>query len=67
MSGVVFDRKGQSGNIFFILGKAQQVLRIEGRMQDAVQMGIRVHNCHSYEEALEIISEYVDLIDMTEG
>ena len=67
MMGVVFDRNGESGNIFAIMGKARQVMIIEGRKQDADHMITRVTHSGSYDEALEIIAEYVDLIDMTEA
>ena len=61
MGKVVFDRKGESGNIFWILAHAQQVLRWEGRLNDSIQMAVRVRNSHSYDEALEIVAEYVEL------
>lgn len=63
---VTFDRRGESGNIFWILASAQQVLRWQGRIPESVQMAIRVRNCHSYDEALEIISEYVELEEVND-
>ena len=63
---VKFDRNGESGNIFWILAHAQQVLRWQNRTPESVQMAIRVRNCHSYNEALEIISEYVELVEVDE-
>ena len=63
---VMFDRNGESGNIFRIMGNATIILKLEGRAMDAQQMTTRVTHSGSYEEALEIIAEYVDLIDVTE-
>lgn len=63
MASVVFNRNGESGNIFHIMGKASIVLKLEGRTMDAKQMVTRVTHSESYEEALEIISEYVDLVE----
>lgn len=65
--GVVFDRNGESGNIYAIMGNASIALKQEGRSMDAKQMFTRVIHSGSYDEALEIIAEYVDLIDMTEA
>ena len=51
---------GEDGNIFAILGRAQRLLRAEGMGEQAKEMFERVTACHSYEEALNIVSEYVD-------
>lgn len=63
---VKFCRTAPSGNIFWILASAQQVLRWQGRTPESVQMAIRVRNSKSYDEALEIISEYVELEEVEE-
>lgn len=63
MGVVVFNRKKRSGNIFYILGQAYTVLSQEGRQEDAKKMCDRVYNSDSYDLALEIISEYVDLME----
>lgn len=63
---VKFCRTAPSGNIFWILASAQQVLRWQGRVPESVQMAIRVRNSKSYDEALEIISEYVELDEVEE-
>ena len=66
MSKVYFDRNGESGNIFWIMGAASAVLEKEGRHSDAVAMCEKVQAQHSYEEALEVIAEFVDLIDVSD-
>ena len=63
MSVVRFDRRGESGNIFYIIATASLALRLECRDSDANQMRTRVMMSKSYDEALEIIAEYVDLVE----
>jgi hypothetical protein len=51
---------GQDGNIFGIVGRAANLLRQTGQSAQAKEMTGRVFDAHSYDEALRIISEYVD-------
>jgi len=53
---------GQDGNIFHLMGIAARVLRQNGMAAEAKEMQARIMGgaCHSYEEALSIISEYVE-------
>ena len=67
MDMVVFDRYGESGNIFWILGMAVPILNNNGRMADAQTMCNRVYNCDSYEDALKVIGEYVELLEVTDA
>ena len=50
---------GHEGNVFAILGSASQLLKRDGRREDADEMFQRVQKCKSYDEALILISEYV--------
>lgn len=50
----------QDGNIFAILGTASRLLRRAGEPKQAKEMSDRVFQSGSYEEALHIISEYVE-------
>ena len=52
--------EGQDGNIFSILGRASRLLKDVGQKDQADEMFRRVTSSGSYEEALHIISEYVD-------
>lgn len=61
---VQFNSIGESGNIFFILAKVRNALRKQSRIQDYNDCWERVQNSHSYEEALKVIREYADLIDL---
>lgn len=63
---VIFDSRGSSGNIYYIVGKARDELRKQRRITDFNTMRDRVFESHSYVEALDIIKEYVDLIDISE-
>ena len=63
---VRFSRRGESGNIFAIMDSVSEELcnvlgRIEGR-KVADECFDRVYGCDSYEEALDVISEYVELV-----
>lgn len=50
---------GQNGNIFNLMGLASRTLRQNGMADEAKEMQNRIMggDCHSYEEALRIISE----------
>ena len=61
---VYFNSRGPSGNIFCILGMVQRELRKKRRINDFNELRDKVTNSHSYKEALSIIREYVDLIDL---
>lgn len=61
---IQFDRNGETGNIFYILGQAQKVLLRQGRGSDGVEMFERVKQ-GDYKNALKVIGEYVELEDIT--
>lgn len=50
---------GQDSNVFAILGSASQLLKRDHRREDTDEMLQRVQKCKSYDEALILISEYV--------
>ena len=59
-----FRSRGESGNIYWLIGAAQVELHKQQRITDYNTMRDRILNgADSYEEALAIIREYVDLID----
>ena len=51
---------GQDGNVFNLIGIAARTLREHGMGAEAKEMSGRVMGCHSYHEALAVISEYVE-------
>ena len=53
---------GENGNIFNLAGIAAGTLREHGMREQAEEMKNRVCSSHSYEEALCIIGEYVNVI-----
>lgn len=61
---VEFDSNGPSGNIYHILGLVQRALKKQQRITDYNTMRDRVFECKSYKNSLEVIREYVDLVDM---
>ena len=61
---VLFSRKRPNGNIYWILGAAVAELKSNGRESDAQKMCDRVYQSGSYDMALEIISQYVELAEV---
>ena len=52
---------GEDGNIFNLIGIASRVLEREGLREQAEEMTNRVFDSDSYNNALSIISEYVEI------
>lgn len=52
---------GQDGNIFALMGIASQTLKKNGSREQAKEMQERITISGSYEEALSIIAEYVNI------
>jgi len=52
---------GEDGNIFNLMGIASRTLRQNGMAQEAVEMRDRIRASGSYDEALCIIGEYVNI------
>lgn len=52
---------GEDGNIFFILGRVSRVLKDNGMVDKAKECSDRVMASGSYEQALCIIMEYVEV------
>ena len=52
---------GENGNIFNLMGIASRTLRENGMMEEAAEMRDRVRASGSYDEALCIIGEYVNI------
>lgn len=57
---------GTDGNVFSILGMASRTLKQNGMADEAKEMCSRVTSSGSYCEALNIISEYVNITDGSE-
>lgn len=54
---------GQDGNIFNLVGIASRTLKRNGMQEESKEMSNRVFKSHSYDEALCIIGEYVEITD----
>ena len=52
---------GQDGNVFNLVGICSRALKKAGRLEEAKAMQQRVFGCGSYEEALVILGEYVEI------
>ena len=58
---------GQDGNVFNLIGIASQTLRRAGMPEQAAEMSSRIQTeAHSYEEALCIIMDYVNVTSVDE-
>jgi hypothetical protein len=53
---------GEDGNVFNLIGKASKALKRAGLEDQAKEMSERIYRCDSYDEALRIITEYVDVV-----
>ena len=53
---------GEDGNIFNLMARASKTLRENGLSEEAAKMRDRVTSSGSYDEALCIIGEYVNMI-----
>jgi len=51
---------GTDGNVFALMGKASHSLKTAGYRNKANEMCSKVMQCGSYEEALSIITDYVE-------
>lgn len=58
---------GEDGNVFNLLGIASKTLRRNGMAEQAVEMRDRICASGSYDEALCIIGEYVNITDSDES
>lgn len=52
---------GEDGNIFNLIGIASRSLKAAGQKDKATEMSQRVMSSGSYDEALSIIMEYVEV------
>lgn len=61
---VEFHSRGQSGNIYYIIGAVREVMKKKSRILEYNDMWDEVQTAQSYPEALKIISEHVELVDL---
>jgi len=54
---------GEDGNIFHIMGIASEALRENGMQEQAEEMRSRIFQRQSYDSALSIIGDYVNITD----
>ena len=57
---------GEDGNIFHLVGIAAKTLLKNGMKEEASEMSEKVFGSGSYEEALGIIGEYVNITSVNE-
>jgi len=52
---------GQDGNVFNLIGLASRTLKDSGLSEQVKEMTEKCFNSHSYDEALSVITQYVDV------
>lgn len=57
---------GEDGNVFHLLGIAARTLKRNGLSEQASEMAAKVFGSGSFEEALGIIGEYVNITSVDE-
>jgi len=57
---------GQNGNIFCLMGIASRTLKKNDMADEAKEMCSRITSSGSYDEALSIIDEYVEITSVDE-
>ena len=60
---IEYESRGESGNVFWLLGAVHDALRRDRRPTDYNTCRDAVLASHSYDEALSIMSRYVTLMD----
>lgn len=58
-----YQSRHETGNVHFIMAMVRDQMRKERRITDWNNAYERVMNSHSYEEALKILGELVELVD----
>lgn len=54
------------GNIFNLMGISSRALKENGYDEEAKEMMDRIQKSHSYDEALSIITEYINPVDINQ-
>ena len=52
---------GTDGNVFALAGKVSEVLKQAGQADEAKDFQSKLFKCHSYDEALQLMMEYVEV------
>lgn len=60
---LIYNSRGESGNIFWILGQVRRLLREQNRITAYNELWEHVQSADSYNDALQLIGEEVTLID----
>ena len=61
---IIINSRGPQGNIFYILAVVSRALRKESRIIEFNDLRDQVLESNSYEEAIAIIREHVELVDL---
>lgn len=53
---------GENGNIFNLMGIASRTLKHHGMREQAEEMKARIRESKSYDDAIQIIMDYVEVV-----
>lgn len=53
---------GENGNIFNLMGIASRTLKHHGMREQAEEMKARIRESRSYDDAIQIIMDYVKIV-----
>ena len=53
---------GENGNIFNLMGIASKTLKRHGLREQAEEMKARIRESKSYDDAIQIIMDYVEVV-----
>ena len=62
---IFYESSGPSGNVYAVLATVRENLKEQNRMEEFAEISRRVQNADSYKEALEIIGETAELVDIS--
>ena len=63
---IKYSPRGATGNIYWIVGQLRNIMRQQRRIDAFNRLWERVQMANSYDDALKIISEEVDLVEVDE-
>jgi len=60
MDKPIVQATGEDGNVFSIMGRCSKALKVAGKPEAAKELSERVFACSSYDDALAVMSDYVE-------
>lgn len=61
---VEFHSQGPTGNIYYIIGAVQNIMRKQRRINEYNKMWESIQKAKGYKKALKIIAKHINLVDL---